>query len=81
MWLHFISGYYSEGNGQTKPYPWAILHVYCNYQQDNWFELLLLVELSYNNTLSVTTGVSLLFTNKRYHLNITIYSEHNIASS
>jgi len=81
MWLHFTLGYYPEGNVQTEPYPWAIPHVYCNYQQGNCSELLLLVKFSYNNTLGTITSVSLFFANKRYHLNITIHSEHNIASS
>ena len=39
------------------------------------------MKFSYNNTLSTTTGVFPFFANKRYHLNITIYSECNIASS
>ena len=37
------------------------------------------MEFAYNNTLSTTTGVSLFFTNKRYHLNITVHPECNIA--
>jgi len=56
------------------------LHVYCNYQQDNWSELLSLVEFAYNNALSTTTGVSLFFANKGYHPNITVHPERNIAS-
>ena len=82
IWLYFTSGYYSEDNGQTectnqtfKQY----LHIYCNYQQDNWSKILPLVEFAYNNTLSITTSVSLFFTNKGYHMNITVHSEHNIA--
>jgi len=55
------------------------LHIYCNYQQDNWSKLLSLAEFAYNNALSTTTNVSLFFVNKRYHLNITVYPEHNIA--
>ena len=57
------------------------LHVYCNYQQDNWSELLSLAEFAYNNALSATTGISLFFTNKGYHLNITIHPKCNITSS
>ena len=57
------------------------LHVYCNYQQDNWSELLLLVEFVYNNAPSATTGVSPFFANKGYHPNITVHPEHDIASS
>jgi len=57
------------------------LCVYCNYQQDNWSKLLPLTEFAYNNTLSATTGVSPFFANKRYHPNITVHPECDIASS
>ena len=39
MQLYFTSGYYSEGDGQTKHTNQTLkqyLRVYCNYQQDNW---------------------------------------------
>ena len=83
MWLHFTSGYHSKDDGQTKCINQTLkqyLHIYCNYQQDNWSELLLFAEFAYNNTLSAITGISPFFTNKEYHLNITVYPEHNIAS-
>jgi len=57
------------------------LHVYCNYQQNNWSELLPLTEFAYNNAPSATTGVLPFFTNKGYHPNITVYPEYDIASS
>ena len=57
------------------------LHVYCNYQQDNWSKLLSLMEFAYNNALSATTDISPFFTNKGYHPNITIHPKCNIASS
>ena len=83
MQLYFTSGYYLKDNGQTK-YTTQILeqylHIYCSYQQGNWSKLLPLAEFSYNNTPSATTSVSLFFTNKRYHPNITIHPKHNIAS-
>jgi len=84
MWLHFTSGYYPEGDEQTKHINQTLeqyLHVYCNYQQDNWSELLPLVEFAYNNTPSATTSVSPFFTNKGYYLNITVYPKYDIASS
>jgi len=84
MWLHFTSGYHPEGNGQTEHMNQTLeqyLHVYCNYQQDNWSELLPLVEFAYNNAPSATTGVSPFFANKGYHLNITVHPKHNIAFS
>ena len=84
MWLHFTSGYHPEGDGQTKRMNQTLeqyLRIYCNYQQDNWFKLLSLVEFAYNNAPSATTGVSPFFANKGYHLNITVHPECNIASS
>jgi len=83
MRLHFTSGYHSEGDGQTKCTNQTLeqyLCIYCNYQQDNWSKLLPFVEFAYNNALSATTGVSPFFANKGYHPNITVHSEHNIAS-
>ena len=84
MLLHFTSGYYSKGDGQTEHTNQTLkqyLHVYCNYQQDNWFKLLSLMKFAYNNAPSTTTGVSSFFTNKGYYLNITVHPEYNIASS
>jgi len=57
------------------------LRVYCNYQQDNWSELLPLAEFTYNNTPSATTGITPFFANKGYHLNLTVHSEHDLASA
>jgi len=84
MRLHFTSGYHPEGDGQTKHTNQTLeqyLHVYCNYQQDNWSELLPLAEFAYNNAPSATTSVSPFFANKGYHPNITVHPKHNIASS
>jgi len=84
MQLHFTSGYHPEGDGQTKCTNQTFeqyLHVYCNYQQNNWSKLLPLVKFAYNNALSATTGVSSFFANKKYHLNITVHPECNIAFS
>jgi len=84
MQLYFTSGYHPEGNGQTEHMNQTLeqyLHVYCNYQQDNWSELLPLTEFAYNNALSATTSVSPFFANKGYHPNITVHPERDIASS
>ena len=83
MHLHFTSGYHPEGDGQTERTNQTLeqyLYVYCNYQQDNWSELLPLVEFVYNNSPSATTGVFLFFANKGYYPNITVYPKCNIAS-
>ena len=84
MWLYFTSGYHLKGDGQTEHTNQILeqyLCVYCNYQQDNWFELLPLAEFAYNNAPNATTSVSPFFANKGYHLNITVHPECNIASS
>ena len=84
MRLHFTLGYHPKGDGQTKHTHQTLeqyVCVYCNYQQDNWSELLLLVEFVYNNALSATTSVSPFFTDKGYYPNITVYPKHDIASS
>ena len=84
MKLHFTSGYHPEGDGQTERTNQTLeqyLHVYCNYQQDNWADLLPLVEFAYNNALSTTTRISPFFANKGYHLNISIHPEHDPTSA
>jgi len=61
MRLHFTSGYHLEANSQAEQTNQTLeqyLCVYCNYQQDNWSELLPLAEFAYNNAPSATTGVS-----------------------
>ena len=80
--LYFTSGYHPEGGGQTECTNQTLkqyLHIYCNYQQDNWFKLLPLTEFVYNNALSATTSVSPFFANKRCYLNIIVHSKHDIA--
>jgi len=84
MRLHFTSGYHLEANGQAERTNQTLeqyLRVYCNYQQDNWSELLPLAEFAYNNAPSATTGVSPFFANKGYHPNLLVYPEQDIASS
>jgi hypothetical protein len=84
MILHFTSGYHPEGDGQTERANQTLeqyLHIYCNYQQDNWSELLPLAEFAYNNAPSATTGVSPFFTNKGYHPIISIHPERDLSSA
>ncbi|KIO12138.1 hypothetical protein M404DRAFT_78797, partial [Pisolithus tinctorius Marx 270] len=84
MRLHFTSGYHPEGDGQTERTNQTLeqyLRVYCNYQQDNWAELLPLAKFAYNNAPSATTGVSPFFANKGYHPNISVYPERDLTST
>jgi hypothetical protein len=84
MILHFTSGYHPEGDGQMERANQTLeqyLRIYCNYQQDNWSELLPLAEFAYNNAPSATTGVSPFFANKGYHPNISIHPERDLSSA
>jgi hypothetical protein len=83
MKIHFTSGYHPEGDGQTERLNQTLkqyLHIFCNYQQDNWSPLLPLGEFAYNNALSASTGTSPFFANKGYHPNITVHPKHELAS-
>jgi len=84
MHLHFISSYHPEGDSQTERSNQTLeqyLRIYCNYQHDNWVDLLPLAEFAYNNTPSATTGVSPFFANRGYHPNISVYPERDMTSA
>jgi hypothetical protein len=84
MKLHFTSGYHPEGDGQTERTNQTLeqyLRAYCNYQQDNWSDLLPLAEFAYNNAPSATTGISPFFANKGYHPNISVHPERDLSSA
>ena len=84
MKLHFTSGYHPEGDGQTERTKQTLeqyICMYCNYQQDDWSELLPLVEFAYNNAPSATTGISPFFANKGYHPNIMVHPERDLSSA
>src|SRR6202041_1324556 len=84
MKLHFTSGYHPEGDGQTERTNQTLeqyLRIYCNYQQDNWYELFALAEFTNNNAPSATTSISPFFANKGYHPNITVHPERDLTSA
>ena len=81
--LHFTSGYHPEGDGQTERMNQTLeqyLRTYCNYQQDNWSDLLPLAEFAYNNAPNATTGVTPFFANKGYHPNLSVHPERDLTS-
>ena len=83
MKIHFTSGYHLEGNRQTEYLNQMLeqyLCIFCNYQQDNWLELLPLAEFTYNNSSSATMGITPFFANKGYRPNIAVYPKHKLAS-
>ena len=48
------------------------LRIYCNYQQDNWVELLSMAEFAMNNTKSATTGLTPFFAKYGFHPDYTV---------
>ena len=57
------------------------IRVFCNYQQDNWDELLPLAEFAYNNAPSATTGITPFFASKVYHPNLMVHPECDLTSA
>ena len=84
MRLHFTSGYHPEGDGQTERVNQTLeqyLRMYCNYQQDNWSDLLPIAEFAYNNAPNDSTGLSPFFANKGYNPALTVHPERDISSA
>ena len=64
------SGHQPQTDGQTERINQILeqyLRAYCDYQQDNWADLLSTVEFSYNNTISSTIGMTPFFANYGFH--------------
>ena len=68
---------WASAHGQTLE---QYIQVYCNYQQDNWYQLLPLGEFTYNNAPSATMKVTPFYANKGYHLNLTVHPERDLTS-
>ena len=43
------------------------LHIFCNYEQNNWFEILSFAEFAYNNAVQESTKMSPIFANYGFH--------------
>ena len=68
--LKFSTAYHPETDGQTERTNQTLesyLRLYCNYQQDNWPDLLPLAEFAYNNATHSATQVSPFFANYGYN--------------
>ena len=58
------TSFHPQTDGQTErvnAIAEQYLRGYCNYQQDNWCELLTMAEFSYNNIVSSSTGITPFF--------------------
>jgi hypothetical protein len=82
FWRHLLAildvqpnmstAFHPQTNGQTERVNQVLeqyLRIFCNYQQDNWQELLPLAEFAYNNAAHASTGKSPFFANQAYHPN------------
>jgi len=64
------TAFHPQTDNQTK---WmnqtlkTYLRIFCNYEQNDWFELLPLTEFAYNNAFQESTKMSPFFTNYGFH--------------
>ena len=61
VWLRKSTAFHPQTDGQTERVNHSLeqyLHQYCNYDQDNWYDLLPLAEYAYNNTPTTATQMS-----------------------
>jgi hypothetical protein len=69
------TAYHPRTDGQTERVNQTLeqyLRVYCNYQQNDWQELLHLAQFSYNNSVHASTGQSPFYANYGYHPRFTL---------
>lgn len=75
MKLNFSTAYHPETDGQTEHTNQTLegyIRLYCNYQQDNWPDLLPIAEFAYNNAPHSSTQVSPFFANYGYNPKATL---------
>lgn len=64
------TAFHPETDGQTERVNQSIeqhLRIYCDYSQDNWFDLLPFAEHAYNSTVHTSTGMSPFYANYGYN--------------
>jgi transposase InsO family protein len=64
------TAFHPQTDGQTERVNQvleAYLREYCNYEQNDWSELLPLAEFAYNNSFSTATGLSPFYANYGFH--------------
>jgi len=60
------TAFHPQTDGQTKRVNQSIepyLHTFCNYEQNNWSEMLPMGEYAYNNSVTTATGLSPFYVN------------------
>ena len=69
------TAYHPQSDGQTEQVNQMLeqyLRIHCNHQQDDWHQLLPLVEFIYNNMQNASTQVLPFFANYGYHPRCTV---------
>jgi len=69
------TAFHPQTDGQTERTNQTVeqyLRIYCNYQQDNWSQLLSLAEFSYNNAQHTSIGCSPFYANYGFNPRFTI---------
>jgi hypothetical protein len=64
------TAYHPQSDGQTERVNQVLeqyLRIFCDYQQDDWSQILPLAEFVYNNAQNASTGVSPFYANYGYH--------------
>jgi transposase InsO family protein len=70
----FSTAYHPQTQGQVEnnnKWMETYLQMFCSHRQDNWADLLLMVEFAYNNHHHPSIGMTLFFANLGYHLTLT----------
>ena len=68
--VKLTTAYHPQGDSQTEIHNRTIkqmLHRYINFQQDNWVDLLPILEFRYNNSKNTSTGYTPFFVDTRRH--------------
>ncbi len=71
--------FHSQSDGQTERVNQVLeqyLRIFCDYQQENWCQLLPLAEFAYNNAQYASTKVSPFYANYGYHPRCTLRILH-----
>jgi RNase H-like domain found in reverse transcriptase/Reverse transcriptase (RNA-dependent DNA polymerase)/Integrase zinc binding domain/Chromo (CHRromatin Organisation MOdifier) domain len=74
------TAYHPQSDGQTERVNQTLeqyLRIFCDYQQDNWQQLLTLAEFTYNNSKHSSTQVSPFYANFGYHPNFRLKTIHS----
>ena len=73
------TAYHPQSDGQTERVNQVLeqfLRIFCDYQQDDWFQLLPLAEFSYNNAQHASTLMSPFFANYGFHPRCSLQVSH-----